>query len=143
MKGKIIFFNRDSQVGIILGNDGIRYSCNCDDFLNGIRDLMDSVEVDFVPADGVARQIVYINSNSNQVINTGYSPKSRLAYILLGLFLGMLGIHNFYAGFTGRGIAQLLISLLSCGLLAVGVFIWNIVEIVTQKTDSMGVEFTN
>ncbi|MBQ3218003.1 MAG: TM2 domain-containing protein [Akkermansia sp.] len=27
-------------------------------------------------------------------------PKSRLAYILLGVFLGSLGIHNFYAGYT-------------------------------------------
>ena len=35
-------------------------------------------------------------------------PKSRLAYILLAILLGTLGIHNFFAGYTGKGIAQLL-----------------------------------
>lgn len=29
------------------------------------------------------------------------TPKSRLAYILMGLFLGGLGVHNFYAGYNG------------------------------------------
>ncbi len=38
------------------------------------------------------------------------SPKSRLAALLLGIFLGGLGIHNFYLGRIGRGIGQLIIS---------------------------------
>ena len=36
------------------------------------------------------------------------STKSRATYIALGLFLGFLGIHNFYAGHTGRGVLGLL-----------------------------------
>ena len=43
------------------------------------------------------------------------AAKSRLAAGLFGVLLGALGIHNFYLGYTGRGIAQLLISILSCG----------------------------
>jgi len=41
--------------------------------------------------------------------------KSRGVYIILGILLGSLGIHNFYAGHYGRGSAQLFISLLIGG----------------------------
>ncbi len=68
-------------------------------------------------------------------------PKSRLAYILLGLFLGGFGIHNFYAGYDGEGIAQLLITLLSCGFGGVIVVIWVIIEICTVTKDVNGVPF--
>ena len=69
--------------------------------------------------------------------------KSRLAYILLGLFLGGLGIHNFYAGYTGKGIAQLLITILSGGFLALVVWIWVIIEICTVTKDAQGVDFAS
>ena len=39
--------------------------------------------------------------------------KSRGVYIILGLFFGCLGIHNFYAGRNGVGVAQLLITIFS------------------------------
>lgn len=74
----------------------------------------------------------------------GYAaPKSRLAYILLGLFLGGLGIHNFYAGYAGRGVAQLLITLFIGWLVVplVAVMIWVIVEICTTTRDAQGVPF--
>lgn len=70
-------------------------------------------------------------------------PKSRLAYILLGLFLGTLGIHNFFAGYTGRGIAQLLITLLTFGFLSPLVFIWVLIEIITVTKDAQGVDFAS
>ena len=40
-------------------------------------------------------------------------PKSKVAAGVLGILLGALGVHNFYMGHTGKGIAQLLITLLS------------------------------
>ncbi len=70
------------------------------------------------------------------------TPKSRLAYILLGLFLGGLGVHNFYAGYNGKGIAQLLMSLLSVGILSPVVVIWVIVEIITVTKDVKGIPFS-
>ena len=39
--------------------------------------------------------------------------KSKAAAGLLGIFLGCFGFHNFYLGYTGRAVAQLLITLLS------------------------------
>lgn len=70
------------------------------------------------------------------------TPKSRLAYILLALFLGSLGIHNFYAGYNGKGIAQLLMSILSFGVLMPVVCIWVIVEIITVTKDVKGIPFS-
>ena len=70
--------------------------------------------------------------------------KQRIVYILLALFLGGLGIHNFYAGHTGRAVAQLLIMVLTGWLIlpifAVGV--WVLVEICTTDRDAEGILFT-
>jgi TM2 domain-containing membrane protein YozV len=54
--------------------------------------------------------------------------KSRIAAGLLGIFLGALGIHNFYLGRTAVGVIQLLITLLSLGMLAIVVEIWALIE---------------
>ena len=71
------------------------------------------------------------------------APRSRVAYVLLGLFVGVLGIHNFYAGYHGRGVAQLLISLLFCwiGSPAV-VWLWNLIEVIAVNRDANGVIMT-
>lgn len=70
-------------------------------------------------------------------------PKSRLAYILLGVFLGSLGIHNFYAGYTGKAVAQLLITVLSGSILGLISYIWAIIDVCTVTRDAQGVAFTN
>lgn len=69
--------------------------------------------------------------------------KSRLIYILLALFLGGFGVHNFYAGYTGKGVAQLLLTI-PFGILIFPlliVLIWVIVDIVTVTKDASGVAF--
>ncbi len=69
---------------------------------------------------------------------TGLVPqKSKMAAGLLGIFLGSLGVHNFYLGYTGKAVAQLLISLLSCGFLAVASEIWGLVEGIMILTGSI------
>lgn len=66
---------------------------------------------------------------------------SRLLYVLLGLFLGWLGVHNFVAGYNGRGIAQLLITLFTFWLVfpLLIVSVWVIVEIIVTTHDAQGV----
>lgn len=54
--------------------------------------------------------------------------KSKMAAGLLGIFLGGLGVHNFYLGYTSKGVAQLLITLLSCGMLCEVSAIWGLIE---------------
>ncbi|WP_448851486.1 TM2 domain-containing protein [Corynebacterium sp. 335C] len=66
------------------------------------------------------------------------APKSKIAAALLALFVGSWGIHNFYLGYTGRGIAQLVIWLLGVVTsfilvgfaLLIGLAIWVLVEFV-------------
>ena len=57
-----------------------------------------------------------------------YSGKSKVAAGILALFLGGFGIHNFYLGYTGKALFQLLGSLLSCGFLVPLIAIWAFVE---------------
>jgi TM2 domain-containing membrane protein YozV len=66
--------------------------------------------------------------------------KDRVAYVLLAVLLG-IGIHNFYAGYTTRGIIQLLVSILSCGILWFFMWIWAIIEACTVMQDANGVRF--
>lgn len=58
----------------------------------------------------------------------GYRQKSRTAAGILGILLGIFGAHNFYLGYTGRAIAQLLITILSGLILSPVSFIWGLVE---------------
>lgn len=63
---------------------------------------------------------VNLNSHSQQ--------KSKLAAGLFGIFLGMFGVHRFYLGNIGIGVAQLLITVLSCFILSWVSFIWGLIE---------------
>ena len=54
--------------------------------------------------------------------------KSRILAGMLGILLGTFGVHNFYLGFTGKAMAQLMITLISLGTLAFISTIWGLVE---------------
>ena len=67
--------------------------------------------------------------------------KDRVAYVLLAIFLGGLGIHNFFAGYTSRAVTQLLITILTCGIGGIVTSIWAIIEACTVTKDANGVSF--
>lgn len=54
--------------------------------------------------------------------------KSKIAAGLLGIFLGWLGVHNFYLGYKKKALAQLLISVLSFGTLSWISELWGFIE---------------
>lgn len=56
------------------------------------------------------------------------NAKSKLVAGLLGIFLGCYGVHNFYLGYTGKAVAQVLISVLSCFMLTPVTGIWGLIE---------------
>lgn len=58
--------------------------------------------------------------------------KSKMAAGLLGIFLGGLGVHNFYLGYTTKAVIQLVVSivgsLITFGLAGLAMEIWGLVE---------------
>jgi TM2 domain-containing membrane protein YozV len=68
------------------------------------------------------------------------SPKRRLTYIILGLLLGMIGVHNLYAGRRGEGTVQLILFLMFFWTIIVplGLIAWSFVEVCAVKTDGKG-----
>ena len=77
-------------------------------------------------------------TNTNNVNNS--TQKSKMAAGLLGIFLGALGIHNFYLGYNNKAVAQLLITVLSCGILSFASGIWGLVEGIQILTGSINVD---
>lgn len=63
------------------------------------------------------------------------AQKSKMTAGLLGIFLGGLGIHNFYLGYTGKAIAQ--IALTCC--FGVG-YIWGLIEGIMILTGSINTD---
>ena len=59
-----------------------------------------------------------------EAANVGGELKSKLVAGLLGIFLGVYGIHNFYLGFTQKAVIQLVLSLVTCGVAG----IWGFIE---------------
>ena len=71
-----------------------------------------------------------------------HPPKSRITFILLGIFLGALGVHNFYAGYVRKAAAQLCLSIFTCFYASFVSWIWAIVEVCTVTEDSEGIQFS-
>lgn len=67
-------------------------------------------------------------------------PKSKIAAGLLGIFLGCFGVHNFYLGYTGKAVAQLLITVLSCFVLSFASAIWGLIEGILILTGTINVD---
>lgn len=44
------------------------------------------------------------------------NQKSKMVAGLLGIFLGAYGIHNFYLGNTKKGIIQIIVTIVTCGI---------------------------
>jgi TM2 domain-containing membrane protein YozV len=68
-------------------------------------------------------------------------PKTRVIFVLLGIFLGAFGVHNFYAGYAKKGAIQLCVTLLSCLYGAAISWPWAIIEICTVDQDAEGTQF--
>lgn len=65
---------------------------------------------------------------------------SKILVGLMAIFFGSLGVHNFILGNTGKAVAQLLITLLSCGMLGVVSSIWGLVEGIMVFTGSINTD---
>lgn len=72
-----------------------------------------------------------------------YDPtlRSKLVAGLLGIFVGGLGVHRFYLGYTAIGVAQLALFLVlgipTCGIGCIAASIWGLIEGILILTGSI------
>lgn len=76
-----------------------------------------------------------------QGFNNDGTQKSKLVAVLLAFFLGSLGIHNFYLGYTSTAIWQIVITVVTCGTCS---WIWPLIDFIRLlinniDTDANGV----
>lgn len=87
-------------------------------------------------AEPTLAEPIRVESQSPQNISNDDQNKKIIAGVM-GIFFGAFGVHNFIYGYTGKAIAQLLITLLSCFLLSWVSGIWGFIEGIMILTDSI------
>ena len=70
----------------------------------------------------------------NQYTSAPNGQKSKFIAGILAILLGTLGIHNFYLGYTKKGVTQLLLFVFFLGFVS---FIWGIVDGIRIFTDKI------
>ncbi|MFV8228592.1 TM2 domain-containing protein [Mycolicibacterium fortuitum] len=78
----------------------------------------------------------------------GVVQKSKVVAGILGILLGSIGIHNFYLGKTGRGIIQIVVTVVTFGVGGIWGFIEGILILVSKPgtpwhRDAAGVELAD
>ena len=62
--------------------------------------------------------------------------KSRITFVMLGIFLGIFGAHNFYLGHKKRAWIQLALTVLTFFYAAAVTWIWALVDVCTMDRDA-------
>jgi TM2 domain-containing membrane protein YozV len=83
-----------------------------------------------------------IDEKGNVVPKSSEESKRVLAGIL-AILLGSLGVHKFVLGYTKEGIIQLIISVVSCGILGIIPFIEGIIYLTKSDEEFIYTYQTN
>lgn len=103
--------------------------------------------------DEMAQYCTNCQAPLTSAVNTGYQPvqpahpgqmtdwkamgaDKKMVAGILAILLGSLGVHKFILGYTTEGVIMLLVSILSCGILAVIPSVIGIVEGIMYLTKS-------
>ncbi|MEO6923148.1 MAG: NINE protein [Bryocella sp.] len=68
--------------------------------------------------------------------------RNRVAYVVLAIFFGPLGVHNFYAGYIKKAVIQCCLTVFTFSIASPFVWIWAVVEACRVDRDDDGVLFT-
>jgi|SRR5215831_18461593 len=98
-----------------------------------------------VPSVLFAPQPVPVVATARPTVPLSLEPdpeaKNRMTFIILGVLLGALGAHNFYAGYTKKAAAQLCITVLTLGLASPMAWVWAVIDVSTVDADKKGIKF--
>lgn len=132
--------------------DGFEYCDECEKKLNEVKEekkeeVVEVVENNNNTSEENKETEVKSENTTNTTSNNAVNPqaKSKVAAGIFAILLGAFGIHNFYLGFNGKAVAQLLLTILSCGILSPVSALWGLIEGIliltgSQSTDADGVE---
>lgn len=131
MRGQVLGVDRNGREGRIAGDDGQRYWFEPDDWSDRVGPTV-GAQVDFEVSNGRALRIYHVPGTVALRPTTDparrHPRKDKVAAALLAFFLGIFGVHRFYLGKVGSGIAMLV---LTCTL--VGIFvtsIWSLIDFI-------------
>ena len=138
MRGQILGVDVRTGEGQVTGDDGRRYRFKPEDWAHRGEPAV-GLTVDFEPEDTRATSIfplpgavsgapagalaVAAPTAGRPVART---DRNRIVAALLAFFLGVFGIHRFYLGRKGSGIAMLLLTITFVGMAVTG--IWALVD---------------
>lgn len=78
-------------------------------------------------------------------LSSSESTHNGIIYIILAFFLGCIGVHNFYAGYWKRGLAQLALTLVSPYMMFIPLLfaaLWATLEIFFINSSANGCYFS-
>jgi TM2 domain-containing membrane protein YozV len=122
MRGQVLGVDTRTGDGIVTGEDGRRYSFKPLDWAARGEPAV-GMEVDFETHESRALSIFPVPGASPPPATTYSAPvppaddRNRFIAALLAFLIGPLGIHRFYTGRTGSGIAMIVLSCTVVGLL--------------------------
>lgn len=105
MKGQVLEFSVQTNSGVISGEDGSRYTFIGSEW-KGDNSPTRGMSVDF-EVQGTNALAVYKALGGGSASS---GSKNKTTAGLLAIFLGGLGIHKFYLGYTGPGLVYLLVN---------------------------------
>jgi hypothetical protein len=122
MRGQVLGVDTRTGDGIVAGEDGRRYAFKPDDWAARGEPAV-GMEVDFETHESRALTIFPVPGTAPAPVpaaiyaaEAGRNDRDKLIAALLAFLLGPLGIHRFYLGRIGSGIAMLLLSCTVIGL---------------------------
>lgn len=89
----------------------------------------------------VAASVVTAMAAIPAAVPARFRPRSYRLFAALGLLLGFTGAHNFYAGYWGTAVAQVILTVLTwwLGFGIIAAWLWAWLELLLVHTDRRGV----
>jgi TM2 domain-containing membrane protein YozV len=120
MRGQVLGVDTRTGVGIVTGDDGRRYSFTPTDWAHRGEPAV-GMYVDFETSENRALTIFPVpgmpSAQPAPVPAVPDNDRNKYVAAVLAFLLGTLGIHRFYLGRTGTGIAMLVLTLSVAGLM--------------------------